>query len=352
MLKLQIKKFLSCFCYFLFSFLLTLFLLINVVPFFQTPQFSLILCSYNYGHFLPDIINSVLKSTHKDFELIIVNDGSTDNTQEIIEKYAQKDSRIRLIQQENKGLSIARNNAMKIALGKYFWFIDADDEIDKEALLKLNKKIHQSNPDVISFHVQNMDANKKRLNQDSYCLFPKEVQALQNQLFTVDQLPLNILPIYPVSSAKQIYKKSFIKKNNITFPPKTFFEDDVFFFHTLFAKAKIGIIPETLYYIRKHANSITSDKSKHYDSTVRIAYLIYERLKRAHATEPEARFFFNSYFGGVFAKWHSLNMEQKKKFYPDLQKLLSWIQKQPKETYWIEQEEKLIKFMEKEKPLL
>lgn len=349
--SLQFKLILKAFFSFLASFITTFILLANIVPYFKPPQFSLIVSTYNYGHFLPELIESILRSSEKDFELIIVNDGSTDNTQEIIEKYAQKDNRIRFINQENKGLSIARNNAMKIAKGDYFWFVDADDEIDKEALLTLKKVIYKLRPDIISFYVQSMDIHKNLLEKDFYSRLPEEVLKFQESVFTAEDISSNTIVWYPVSSAKQIYRREFVQKNNIIFPPKTFFEDDVFFFHSLFSKAKVAPIIETLYYIRKHPKSITSDKTKYYDSTVRISMLIYDRLKRV-STEENARVLFNSYFSGALKKWNNLSIEQKRMFYPVLVELSDWISQKEKDAYWDEQQKKLTDFMQKEKDLI
>lgn len=99
------------------------------------PFFSIILPTYNRAHFLPKAIESVLKQTFEDWELIIVDDGSTDNTKEVVAKY--QDSRIRYIYQKNQERSAARNNGIDQAQGEYICFLDSDDYYLPERLQKL-----------------------------------------------------------------------------------------------------------------------------------------------------------------------------------------------------------------------
>ena len=91
------------------------------------PQISVIMPVYNTSQYLRRSIESVLNQTYKDFELICINDGSTDNSLEILQEYATHDPRIKIINQENAGLSCARNSALEIAQGEYISFIDSDD---------------------------------------------------------------------------------------------------------------------------------------------------------------------------------------------------------------------------------
>ena len=102
-------------------------------------KLSIIIPVYNPGHFLNQCIESVLKQTYKDFELIIINDGSTDDSKKVIEKYAEQDNRIKFFNQENKGIIKTVSRGVEIASGDYISFVDADDfcELNKyEVLMK------------------------------------------------------------------------------------------------------------------------------------------------------------------------------------------------------------------------
>lgn len=107
------------------------------------PEISVIIPVYNTGKYLSECLDSVISQTFTDIEIICINDGSTDNSLNILRKYEKKDSRIKVINQKNGGVVVARNNAIKHANGKYIYPLDSDDIIVKNCLEKLyNKIIH------------------------------------------------------------------------------------------------------------------------------------------------------------------------------------------------------------------
>ena len=303
--------------------------------FTKKPYFSIIVCSYNYGHFLPKTIESVLSSTFKSYELIIVNDGSSDKTSEILKQY-KSNPKIKIIEHENQGLSLSRNKAMKIAKGKYFWFVDADDWIDHKALERLYKKTKNKNIDIISFCIGSVNASGKFIGSYGYNRLPLRFELTPSEVYTVEDFEAGEILGYPVTSGKQIYRREFIQKNGIEFPAKTLFEDDVFFLHTLFENAKISAIKQILYYKRGHNAAITSDKSKYFDSFTRIARYIWERTHLNPKQQEKATSVSNSYIKSVPARWNWLNDERKYKFYPDLIKLKEFFDNQPDDEYWVE----------------
>jgi len=98
------------------------------------PVVSVIVAAYNYGHFIGYALDSLAAQTYKKWECIVVDDGSTDNTREVVEAYAAKDSRVRYLHQENAKQAAARNNGLRNATGDYFLFMDADDLIEPRKL--------------------------------------------------------------------------------------------------------------------------------------------------------------------------------------------------------------------------
>lgn len=114
----------------------------------EKPFLSVILPVYKVEAFLPATIPSILNQSFKDFELIIINDGSTDNSLEICNEFAKKDSRIKVFSQKNKGLSCARNTGMEKASAEIFVFVDSDDIINRD-MLKCLAKPFQENPDCL-----------------------------------------------------------------------------------------------------------------------------------------------------------------------------------------------------------
>ncbi|MBE6157910.1 MAG: glycosyltransferase [Firmicutes bacterium] len=112
------------------------------------PKFSIIVPVYNVEKYIEKCLDSIEKQTFKDYEVIVVNDGTLDNSMDIVKKYDFK-----IVNQKNKGLSAARNSGVKKASGEYIIFIDSDDYIDKDLLKKLNDSL-SNNPDVVRFQIR------------------------------------------------------------------------------------------------------------------------------------------------------------------------------------------------------
>ena len=113
------------------------------------PKISIIMPAYNSGKYISDAIESVLSQTFKDWELIIIDDGSTDITPELARKYAMRDKRIKVVSQQNTGTVTARNNGIMAARGKYIFPLDADDKIAPECLRRLYDIITTTNYSII-----------------------------------------------------------------------------------------------------------------------------------------------------------------------------------------------------------
>ena len=108
----------------------------------KNPLVTIYITNYNYGSYIKESIESVINQSFKDFELIIIDDGSSDNSREIIESYIQL-KHVRVIFQKNKGLNITNNIAMRLAHGKYLVRLDADDYFRKDAIQKCVKNLSQ-----------------------------------------------------------------------------------------------------------------------------------------------------------------------------------------------------------------
>ncbi|MEG1188067.1 MAG: glycosyltransferase [Bacteroidales bacterium] len=113
----------------------------------ENPLLSIITPVYNVAHYLPDCIESILAQQFTDFELILINDGSTDESGELCDRFAQRDTRIRVFHQDNRGLSGARNQGIDAARGEYIAFIDSDDTVSPD-LFATNMKILGADPSI------------------------------------------------------------------------------------------------------------------------------------------------------------------------------------------------------------
>ena len=102
---------------------------------------SIIVPAYNASKYIEKCLNSILSQTYKNFEIIVVNDGSTDNTLDILKKCSEQSDKIKIVAQKNKGVSAARNNGLEHAKGQYIAFVDADDTLEQEFLERMYYKL-------------------------------------------------------------------------------------------------------------------------------------------------------------------------------------------------------------------
>lgn len=130
----------------------------------EKPKFSIIVPVYNTEKYLKRCLDSIRKQTFKNYEVIIVNDGSTDNSSDIISKYPFK-----IINQKNQGLSMARNNGVKESSGEYLIFLDSDDYIEKDLLREINNSL-SNNPDLIRYQIKEVFDDKSDVSyeEDSF----------------------------------------------------------------------------------------------------------------------------------------------------------------------------------------
>ena len=195
-------------------------------------KFSIIVPVYNVEKFLRESLDSIVAQTLKDFEVICVNDGSTDNSLEILNEYANNDSRIKVISQENQGQGVARNNAIDIAQGEYLLFVDPDDFIESNTLEVLYNKFHETDVDIIQFDYatckedgthKRVETFKKRLKK----YFNYSIK--NNQIFNWHEIKKKNLEKMFLVIWDKAYKTSFIKEHNIKFAPNKIGEDQLFF---------------------------------------------------------------------------------------------------------------------------
>lgn len=179
------------------------------------PKFSVIVPVYNTEAYLEKCIDSILHQTYKDYEIIIVNDGSTDNSRKIIQKYCKERKEIvKYVNKRNGGLSSARNKGVERVKGEYILFVDSDDFIEKNLLKTLEKKL-KDEPDVVRFQV-------KEIQGDNICMY----RELPFETVRGDTAFKKIVKYHYVENAWcYAYKTSFYKKNKFKYALGRYHED-------------------------------------------------------------------------------------------------------------------------------
>lgn len=228
-------------------------------------KISIILCVYNGEKYINQAIESVLNQSIDDIELIIVNDGSTDNTANIINIY--QDNRIKIINQQNKGLGASRNIGIKHAKGEYIGFLDADDWLVKNMCETTYNEAKNNNTDITMFQIINYDESSSKNYESDWFNLKNLDKTFDNKIFTASETK-KVLFDFSVSACQKIYKTSFLKSINARFPEGIYFEDMPFFYYVYLNSNRISIIRKHLYIRRKHEHSITEKIDSKFLDTV------------------------------------------------------------------------------------
>ncbi len=247
------------------------------------PKISVIIPVYNTEEYLKECLDSIIEQTLKNLEIIIVNDGSTDNSKEICEEYASKDNRIKIIYQKNQGAAIARNKGIAMAKGEYLYFLDSDDYIAADMLEKMLNKIEQEQADICICKYYDVNANKKiSLSEISLRtqLIPKK------NTFNVYDVPQNIFQICSIPTWNKLYKKSFIDKYALKYQNLSSCNDHFFNDISLVLASSITYLTEPLFFHRlDNKNSITSKRYLYAENVFKAGEEIKKYLKNINKFE-------------------------------------------------------------------
>ncbi len=237
-------------------------------------KFSVIIPVYNCADRLHISVESIFQQTYGDFELILVNDGSTDNSLDICNEYASKDCRVKVLNQKNSGPSVARNTGLKYVSGEYVVFCDADDCLEKEALEKIIKEIRNNDDkcDIVFYGyydsaMENGSIIKRNKHTYNHSVFNSNT-ALKEKYNDLN----NISFTYPVWN--KAYRLQFVKESKAEFPVGVNIAEDYIFNLKLYTKAERTIVmSEWLYNYIQHSGSITT---KFQESKINSAEYVYE----------------------------------------------------------------------------
>lgn len=218
-------------------------------------KLSIIVPVYNVEKYLPKCLESLIKQTLNDIEIICVNDGSMDNSLAILKEFASSDSRIRIIDNQHQGVAKTRNTGIEQSTGEYIGFVDSDDYIDIDFFEKLYNSATKSNSDIA---IASILKHKNFFN-------------IYNAKYTKEETAITIQDKIKLCEDKKhfffyawnkIYHSGFIKENNIKFSEGQIYEDVMFAIKALYYSNKIISVYGTKYHYIEHENSLTKYKDK------------------------------------------------------------------------------------------
>lgn len=265
-------------------------------------KLSVIVPVYNVKEYLGRCLDSIIDQTLKNMEIIIVNDGSTDGSDDIITAYALKDKRIHVVTQKNLGLSVARNSGLNVASGNYVAFIDSDDYIDRTMFSKMLNQIIKQDADIVVCQF-----NRVNLLGQCNLIVEKAKHTFENMLAS---------KIYSVAWNK-LYKRSLFVDNKIIYPSNLYHEDVATTFKLYFYAKKIIHLKEGLYYWRERKESISNDISlKHIEDFFTIFKESKIFLKNNNIYKKYEKYYLHrcfTYIGQLISRIKSSKLEKNEK---------------------------------------
>lgn len=250
-------------------------------------KLTIILTVYNKEPFLHRIFDSVLNQQNictDEYEVLAVNDGSTDGSSKILDEYEMQDKRVRVLTQQNQGLSMARNNGVKEAKGDYVWFVDADDVISPMSVRMICEAM-TSVPDIIPIYAQTEGEEKVR-NQ-----VPVEALTGKDILLSGKWQSCGVF---------NIFRRDFLRVNNLSFVPGIYHEDSEFTPRVLFLAKKVVVVPKVLYTVIHEPNSITQvPRPKRAFDCLTVAENLKLFIDSQENADPAVVLTFNNYISSV-----------------------------------------------------
>ena len=256
------------------------------------PKITLIVPVYNVEKWLPQCMDSLVGQTLKDIEILCINDGSTDHSLDILESYAAKDQRIRIISQQNAGQGAARNRGIREAKGAYVGFVDSDDWLDVHFCEKMYEAALKNDAELVicQIHLYN-DKTGQSFEKSEWADIPL-FERFQGKVFSFEdtkEFYFNQITAVPWN---KIYKTEFLRQNNLYFPEGIKYEDYPYFFKMYICVKRAVLCPHKLYFYR--VNRLGSDATdiRKNGFTFLSHFNDIEETLRTHNRYPEMQYRF------------------------------------------------------------
>ena len=229
----------------------------------KKPAVSVIIPAWNASPYLHQCLDSVISQTLTDIEIICVDDGSTDDTSDILCEYAEKDTRISVIRQENRGAGAARNNALKYAKGKYLSFLDADDFFEPEMLEKSFEAAEKHGADVVVFGCDFYSESSGRFRS---C--PNSINRLilpPGEIFSLKDIRKDAFRLFFGWAWDKLIRTDLVLENSLTFQEQRTTNDMLFVFSALVLSERINVLSELLAHHRRVKTSLSVTREASWD---------------------------------------------------------------------------------------
>ncbi|WP_407454705.1 glycosyltransferase family 2 protein [Methanobrevibacter sp.] len=283
---------------------------------------SVVIPVYNVEKYLHVCINSVLRQTYQDFEVICIDDASTDSSLEILEYFAKKDSRIKvLVNESNKGPGYSRNRCIEVAKGKYLLFVDGDDWLSADTMETVIDKAEKNDLDVLMFKSIVYYEESGDFGMENYydMIF---MDRFVHKVFNQWDLDKTKIFKVPVGVWNKLYLKSFLDENNIRFTNENYInEDNPFSCKVLLTAKRISLIDEYFYNRRRREGSImTLTNDRLFDVFFIVCLVLETFLENSEIYEYHKEKLLIYIFESVLdKKYDAIDTRYKEKFFIEVQ---------------------------------
>ena len=219
---------------------------------------SVIMPVYNVEPYLRQTLDSLLDRNELPFEVICVDDGSTDGSLAILREYEARDPRVRVVAQANAGAGAARNKGLEVARGEYLSFLDADDLFESDMLRKAYDRAVELDADVVVFRSDSFYEGEGGIVPNGYSI--KRNLLPSHEPFSGADIPVNIFDVFTGWTWDKLFRADFVRKNGLSFLEQRTINDQTFTFSAILKAERIGTSNSVLVHWRKHEGSLSATK--------------------------------------------------------------------------------------------
>jgi len=284
------------------------------------PKVSIIIPIYNVEKYIKECLDSLVNQTLEDIEIVCVNDGSPDNSMEIVNVYAKNDKRFVVINQENQGTGAARNKGIDAATGEYIMFLDPDDWYELDACEKAYNHIKKNNTDFAFFGMKYFYEETSTTKVDTWRL--KEL-LLVPDMNNINLRELNSIYVKTGECVYKIYNRHFLLDNNIRFTHTKMGEDYPFSFKAIILADRVSVLNKPLYNYRKHQSSSTETGAKNWKEILYNRNLVLDEILKSEYKNEFLHAFIPMNVNGLllwYERYQKKDSSISSKFYSEIRK--------------------------------
>lgn len=287
---------------------------------------SVVIPVYNVEDYLGECLDSICNQTLRDIEIICINDGSKDNSLQILNNYAKKDDRITVIDQENGGHAVATNRGMDCAKGKYLFLMDSDDKLKLDALEKTYNVAEEKNVDFVLFQAINYDDEKDEFYEAENYSMNAVAHHVGDSVFSFDDLGGLALQI-AVTPWTKLYNREFVVNSKVRFPEGLIFEDNIFFWEILLNAKRVYFLKEPLFYRRWYESSSTMAGDLRFTDSIAINTMIIDVFEKYGKLDELFKLrLYNRKISLTFLRFMQIKGEFKEIYFEELKKnFTNWV---------------------------